>query len=398
MSPPAQHVLERLLRRGETARRRGQNASLSMRSARDAGEYLALRSLAEIETFHAHIALAERDGGIEVQRDRCGDGERLERLSVANLTALARHLGTIPLDQQADAAADALSRWQAQFPIIHDVLMRWREGRKVRGADASAASDLADAAVAVAARQADAGNERILRRESVRLFGQSKRLEKLTPWLDLLLTNDLASSGMMPQETWALLDLRREPQPFLVAGSGTVTLLDGMQLPLARPFLGLPSEAISALSSPARCVLSIENLASFHDAAALAAQRHDILLLYTAGMPSPAWRKACLRLLQGLPQSLAFYHWGDIDEGGFRIASVLAGMLGSVGRALRPWCMTPDVAIAETPPPPPPETLRAMCRWARRAGWDDVACELEISPMSLEQERLDALLPDTGDV
>ncbi len=131
MSPPAQHVLERLLRRGETARRRGQSASLSMRSARDAAEYLALRSLTEIETFHAHIALAERDGGIEVQRDRCGDGERLERLSVANLTALARHLGTIPLDQQADAAADALSRWQAQFPIIHDVLIRWREGRKV---------------------------------------------------------------------------------------------------------------------------------------------------------------------------------------------------------------------------------------------------------------------------
>ena len=100
----------------------------------------------------------------------------------------------------------------------------------------------------MAARQADAGNERILRRESVRLFGQSKRLEKLTPWLDLLLTNDLASSGLMPQETWALLDLRREPQPFLVAGSGTVTLLDGMQLPLARPFLGLPSEAISGFS------------------------------------------------------------------------------------------------------------------------------------------------------
>lgn len=390
---PARHVLERLLRRGESAQRRGENGSLSMTSQRDAGEYLGIGPLPDLEAFHAQIALAEREGAIAVQRNRHGDGEQLKRITVRDLFALARHLGETPLQERLDAAASLLTPWQERFPVIQQVLTAWREGRKVRGCDAQSAGDAADAARVVAARQADAGNERILRRESARLLGHSKRLEKLTGWLDLISNNELTASGLSDEEIWAQLDLRREPQPFRIAGTGLVELSDGTQLPLPRSYLGLPTEDIHRIVSSACYLITIENLASFHEATRLP-EAASALLVYTGGFPSPAWRTAYLRLVQSLPPDTPLYHWGDIDEGGFRIATALVQTLRESGRTLRPWLMSPDAIPAglETATPSPSK-LSALCRWAQAAGWGEVVQALQHRPVLLEQESLDAALP-----
>ncbi|WP_155953059.1 Wadjet anti-phage system protein JetD domain-containing protein [Pseudoxanthomonas suwonensis] len=394
----ARRVLERLLRRAEAARRRGDDrpASLSMASARDAQEYLAMDGWDQREAFHAQIALAERDGAIAVQRDRLrGDGQRLLRLTVVDLAALARHLGLPLYAEQAAAAAALLAPWISRFPVIERALAAWRQGRKVRGCDAQAAADLADAARAVAAREDDAGHERILRRESVRLFGDSKRLERLTPWLEVLATGELAAGGLAQEAVWALLGLRREPQPLLLAGAGAVELDGGLHLPLPHPYLGVPVQSLRAVVTPARCLLSIENLASFHDAARTP-QAASALLLYTGGMPSPAWRAAYARILRSLPESTPAYHWGDIDEGGLRIAAVLARSAQDAGRTLRPWRMSPDAlppACVRDARVPDASTLAAMVRWAERAGWEAVAQALRRRPLTLEQESLPAALP-----
>gem|GEM_PF-5668390 len=42
---------------------------------------------------------------------------------------------------------------------------------------------------------------------------------------------------------------------------------------------------------------------------------------------------------------------------------------------------------------PPATVLTAMCRWAERAGWHDVADDLRARPLLLEQEALPAELP-----
>lgn len=401
----ARRVLERLLRKGERARLRGDAAPVSLpmteASARD---YLSLRSLAERETFHAQVTLAERAGAIAVQRDRHrGDGERLLRLTVIDLDALAAHLGMQLLDARVGEAAGLLSPWLPHFPVLGQVLDAWRSDRKVRGHGPEAAQDLADAARAVQARLDDDAHERILRRESARLFAgraqASKRLEQLTPWLDLLNSGTLVADGVMAKEhVWAALGLRREPQPLLVAGTGTLLLDDGVELPLATPFLGVPVDAVRSVRTSATCLLSVENLASFHDAArAPGADRS--LLLYTGGMPSPAWRRAYARLLDALPSDLPVWHWGDIDEGGFRIAAVLADTAAACGRRLRPWRMSPlhqDVDGLDTHAPAP-AALAAMCRWAERAGWEDIAQALRERPLCLEQEALHAALPHDGD-
>src|SRR5690606_6387509 len=160
-------------------------------------------------------------------------------------------------------------------------------------------------------------------------------------------------------------------------------------------WLGFPVDAVSGISTPVRALLSIENLASFHEAAALRGDA-PVLLLYTGGMPSPAWRNAYARLLDGLPATAALYHWGDIDVGGFRIAAKLAEQAGTRSRVLHPWMMAPDELPAEVIAAgevPPPALLASMCDWACRAGWTELAAGLQRTPRKLEQERLTPRLP-----
>lgn len=67
----ARRVLERLLRKGERARLRGDAspASLPMTEA-SARDYASLRTLSERESFHAQVAIADRAGAVKVERDR----------------------------------------------------------------------------------------------------------------------------------------------------------------------------------------------------------------------------------------------------------------------------------------------------------------------------------------
>lgn len=394
-------LLQRLLRRAESTRARGEDApaSLSMASARDAGEYHALSTAAQLERFHAAIALAERDGAIGVRRDRHrGDGEKLLRITVADVDRLARHLAVQTTAQRVDRAAATLAPWIARFPVVGDALALWRRGAKLRKHGPEAADDLAAAAFAVDALLAGADaerGERILRKESARLFGDSKRIETLTPWLDILAGGELATSGFEKEQVWAALGLRKEPLPLLLAGRGIVELDDGSRVALPRSYLGFPAGAVRAIETPARGMLSIENPASFHDAARARGDA-PVLLVYTGGMPSPAWRAAYRRILRCLPADAAIHHWGDIDEGGFRIAAKIAEAAREAGFALRPWLMQPDdvpMPIRRRTPPPSPAVLASMLRWAERAGWSDVAEALRREPVALEQEALDPALP-----
>jgi len=99
----------------------------------------------------------------------------------------------------------------------------------------------------------------------------------------------------------------------------------------------VPLDALQGVRTTAARLLTVENLASFHDAAR-APDADRALLLYTGGMPSPAWRRAYARVLDALPAGLPVWHWGDIDEGGFRIAAVRADAGCSPGACRRPPC------------------------------------------------------------
>lgn len=357
-------------------------------------EYCALDALESLEAFHGEIAMAERAGAVTSDRMRSGgDSAGLKRLTLVDLDRLGQHLGVRLLSDRAFEASALLSPWQSSYPVISQVLERWSQGKQVRACGPEAAPLLADAITAVDSRRRDETEERILRRESVRLFGDSKRLERLTPWLDLLTTGELAASGLSNEDVWASLGLRREPQPMLVAGSGIVRLKVG-ELPLCKPYLGLPVDAVESIETEARYLLTIENLASFHDTARAMPDASG-LLIYTAGMPSPAWRSLYRRVIDALPRSASIYHWGDIDEGGFRIAAVISRIARDSGRSLQPWLMSPDATPTHISvrAPPSKAVLHEMVRWASAAGWEDLARELQKTPVMIEQEAIDPSFP-----
>lgn len=387
----ATRVLERLLARGENARARGDTRQLRL-TARSCPEYGALDSLFAVERFQGQLADAEKAGAIGIERERGSNAFSAVRL--LDLDRLASHLGRRLRGDRVAEARSLLLPWLVTQPVLEAVLERWTQGKPVRGHGPEAAAALRDAMRTVDSRRAEDYAERILRRESVRLFGDSKRLERLTPWLDLATTGELAPSGLHDEDVWGSLGLRREPQPMLIAGRGEVELADA-RLPLCRPYLGLPVDAVRGIASDARYLLTIENLASFHDTArVLAATDGPGLLVYTAGMPSPAWRALYRRILAGLPTVAQVYHWGDIDEGGFRIAATLAADVRQQQRTLQPWLMSP----ASVPEPMrseavPSAALARMSYWASAAGWETIATELQKNPLRMEQEALDPALP-----
>lgn len=391
---PAQQALMRLLRSGERARSQAKSETVSLPvTAAKCPEYTELRTLSEIEIFDAEIALAVRAGAIAAERERFGEHPRLLRLQLVSLERLGAHLGVDLLSAQVVQAAAQLVDSVPTFPIMQDVLDAWARGRQVRGHGPEVARDIADAAKAVLACRGDDTQERLLRRESVRIFRDSKRLEALSPWLDLLLTGELTASGLDNAQIWSALGLRREPQPVLVAGHGTA-ILPQTTIALCRPYLGLPVDAVRTIETQARYVLTIENLTSFHDAAR-AMPNGDVLLIYTGGMPSPAWRAFFARLLGSMPADCRLYHWGDIDEGGFRIAAQLAMVANADGRRLSPWLMSPqdfdiDALDAEAPSA---ACLKKMTYWADKAGWQQIASALQQTPIRIEQEAIDPRFP-----
>lgn len=391
----AGYALERLLRRGERARARGasERVALAMTPA-SCPEYCALDTLDTLEAFHAEIALAERAGAVTAERTRSGgDSRGLKRITVADLDRLGQHLGIRLLSDRAHDAELLLRPWSETYPVVSQVLAVWRQGKKVRGHGPEASQELLDAIRVVESRRRDDLEERILRRESVRLFNDSKRLERLTPWLDVVSNDELAASGLSNEDVWSSLGLRREPQPMLVAGRG-VAMLGENRIPLCRPYLGLPVDAVTTIETNARYLLTIENLASFHDAARVMPEV-DGLLIYTAGMPSPAWRLLYRRLITSLPLHTPLYHWGDIDEGGYRIATAISETARQAGRTLQPWLMSPNDISASVSQPNTanPSIAKQMMRWANACGWYEIALELQGHPITLEQEALDPSFP-----
>ncbi|MFA5439827.1 Wadjet anti-phage system protein JetD domain-containing protein, partial [Dehalococcoides sp.] len=134
-------------------------------------------------------------------------------------------------------------------------------------------------------------------------------------------------------------------------------------------------------------VISIENQTTFHEEAR-ARHEENVLLIYTAGMPNSPWRDMYVRILQGLPREVPVFHWGDIDEGGFRIASVLAKEAARAGHTLLPMKMHPQDVPTEHRRPASPKTIERMAYFARQAGWDEISMEIEKAGFTVEQESL----------
>jgi len=389
MDALARGLLEKLLTSGNrsAAGVRSRQPSLT---ASQLGAYRALPSFQKKRACEDTLLAARSVGAIEIIRDRDNPEDGfIERINLADVGALARFLGEIPLADQVAAADDALSGLTAAYPVVTDILQRWSQTGKVRGLGPRSLADWRDSAAVIdfARSRMEGGAISLpIREASAALFRDSKRIERLAAPVDVLLSGAIDSPPRPQREVWQEIGLFREEQPVLLAGK-VVVVRERVTALLDAPYAAFPAATILQLATMPQMVLSIENLTTFHSEAK---RRCDdsLLLLYTGGMPSPAWRAMYRRLLRSLPGILPVHHWGDVDEGGFRIASALAAEALNVGHQLRPWSMHPDDVPEDQRRDAADYTIERMQRFARQAGWETLADAIGQARFTVEQESL----------
>ena len=389
----ARRCLAKAFTRAQAAQSRGDTKPVRLPlNPKQCPEFFATRDLDAARQFRAEISAAERSGAIRlVPAKRMAPPNDVKAIIVSDLNILAARLG---LDVRSNLVAqgrEQLSPYLEMFPVLDEVLARWGLGKVVRGSGptADAVSALLDA-IKVRLERQSRSDEVLLRRASSHLFGNSKRIEALSRWLDLLAEGSLMPSGLTQHEVLSALGLHKEPQPFLI-GATAVAHNGQSESRLFRPYHGLPMTAITGFqfdATPA-CVVTVENLATFHEMAALAKDT-EVCVIYTGGMPSPAWRETYAKLLSSIADNVPLYHFGDLDVGGFRIANVVANVASCFGCTLQPWLMDPSLIIklGYKLNPATPAQVAAMAALCGQLGWHDIAEAIKCEPGLLEQEHI----------
>jgi len=387
--PWADDVLIDLLRRGERAKLRGSERTIQTRFTGVDSPYWR-QSYEQRLQWHVRFAAAERVGAIALRWARQGGEDRpLETVRLVDLDRLASFLGLDTLSDAVRSAQMILNPWLQAYPRAAELIDVWGRLKSPRGLGTDSAADFADALrVLEAMRRAD-GQDQIVRVLSRALFHDSKRIEALWRHIDLLTAEELGAPARQQEEVFSTLGLIKAPQPFLVAGTGSLQLALTQVCMIAWPFIGVSNQHVIGYAGAPDWVLSIENLTTFHQAS----QHPDAafgLVLYTGGMPSPSWCRAYARILEAVPEHIRVFHWGDIDQGGFRIAAHLKRKCVQRHTFL-PWLMNARDHDHQAASEVTEDARFNMARHAREAGWD--ALSQWMPALKIEQEGVVLSLP-----
>jgi Wadjet protein JetD, C-terminal len=389
MDSRARSLLEKLLHNGEKlgAGMRVRDASLTQ-SALTA--YREERSLQAKEAFETTMRAVQAQGAVKITWDNQRDEDGfIKRVDLLNAKLLAEFLGQIPLEKLLAEAESRFEPFKNRFPALGEVIQRWAQLKKVRALDPDSVQDWLDAARVIEHTREAAIQMAIsvpIREMSSRLFKDSKRIEKLTGPIDVLLSGSVGAEIRESAAVWLELGLFREEHPVRLAGNILVER-DRVTAYLDAPYVGLPADTIKRLVNTPSMVMTIENQTTFHSEARKR-WNEQILLLYTAGMPSPAWRAMYVRLLKEVPAEVPVFHWGDVDEGGFRIAARLSQDALTAGHIIRPWRMHPNDIPSDLRRKATTSTLERIRHFANAAGWPELGEAVEAAGFTVEQEGL----------
>jgi Uncharacterized protein conserved in bacteria C-term(DUF2220) len=287
-------------------------------------------SAAERAAFDRLLADAERQGAISVVKGR-GEARHLtERIRLQNATRLYEFLGRVPAHERARASVSLLRASVAPkhtdaVEARDSLIEGWLRGER----PFSISLDQTDQAIefitaldVVLAR--DPMDRRDLRTYSGQATGNTKLLERYASRIVSFLKQiGKIDADLSDNEAMASLGLEKFSQPVLMAGPVRIAGVDFASL----VYVGIPPEQAPAIEPAAaiRSVITIENLASFNRHVREALQANDVAI-YTGGFPSRAVAGALVAISRW-PGITRIHHWGDIDEGGLRIALHLKSLL-----------------------------------------------------------------------
>lgn len=179
---------------------------------------------------------------------------------------------------------------------------------------------------------------------SIQCFGDSKRFERsVKTRLVRILKKYLVKDDCEDDEALRLVGIVRYPEQFEFSGALLISLPDGALDFSPLPFGGtLTIEDVKQgkvmLKSNIRRILSIENRANYIEYVHKS-QAKDEFVLFHGGHFSPAKRVFFRAIATAMPKSCEYYHWGDIDYGGF---SMLARLRREIQSDIKAWRMNKE--------------------------------------------------------
>lgn len=388
MEDLAYSLLNKLLSDSEKSEA-GRRTKASVITKSNLVKYHNGRSLQAKEAFETVIDACRAEGAITYTiGTRIEDDGFINRIELKDKRRLAKFLGKELSTDVLSNAKSLLEVFTDRFPVLIDVLQKWAELRTVRTYTAADVKDWVDAI-----RVIDFAKENLaqgvislpINEASGKLFKDTKRIKKLAAPIDIILSGDV-NSNRPSSEVWEAIGLFREEHPVRMAGN-VIIERERVTSYIDAPYSGFPAAAIKRLGSAPLSIMTIENQTTFHSEARRRCDE-NVLLIYTAGMPNPPWREMYVRLLQSLPEDIPVYHWGDVDEGGFRIASVLAQEARKAGHTIIPWQMHPDNVPMEHRDPASANTVNKMVYFAEAAGWSFLVEAIRDAKFTVEQETL----------
>ncbi len=353
-------------------------------------EYHSCRSLQAKESFESFMQAARAVNAISIlMGERGAEDGFIQRIDLVDSRVLAEFLGKVPAEVLLANAKSLLMPLADRFPVLVEVLQRWTQLRLVRTFSAADAQDWFDAVRVIdfARENTSLGAVSMpINEASGKLFRDTKRIKKLVAPIDVLLAGSVDAESRDHSEVWNEIGLFREEHPVRMAGH-VIVERDRVTAFLDTPYSGFPAFSVKRVVSIPSLVMTIENQTTFHSEARRRCDE-NVLLIYTAGMPNPPWREMYARILKELPSCVPVFHWGDVDEGGFRIASVLAQEAHKAGHTIKPWSMHPDTVPEEHRRPASANTVNKMVHFAEAAGWSALGEAIAVAKFTVEQESL----------
>lgn len=205
---------------------------------------------------------------------------------------------------------------------LHDQLSRINSNKNVEYFDEDY-NEYEDVLRAVDAVQKN-DKETFIRDLSIQLFKDSKRFEKLQSKICSILLNygDFDNKETILSE----YDVVKTPTYVCVKGKGQITLGDeSIDLSRIKGDIAFSTETLKEISNidiSGRKIITIENLTSFHDY-----HDNDAFIIYLGGFHNSV-KRDFIKLVYKQNPSKIYYHFGDIDAGGFYILEHLRAKTG----------------------------------------------------------------------
>lgn len=178
---------------------------------------------------------------------------------------------------------------------------------------------------------------------SIQVLGDSKKLKGLVGKIAKLhrLRDEEIPEAISHQDVFQLFGVVPIKHPAYLSGEVRLHATQGTASISADfpPCIGVWPDYVDSVSSETdiKMVTSIENQATFMRYLEKEKTK-DELVIYTAGIPSPVFRKLYKQIIKAIPDA-SLRHWGDIDVGGFTILNIL---VNTAERAVTAYRMTPD--------------------------------------------------------